>query len=522
MSRIEISKKIVLINSASSAFALVLNFTVLIWLQQYLLKRISPEEYSLVPVLMSIMAFAPLATMALTQGVSRYITVAYAKGDDAEIGRICSTMFPILSLAGIGFLFFGWTGAWYIDKLIDIAPEKVADARIMMALLVFSAFLRVPLAVFGSGFILKQKFMLQDMIDVSCQLLRIAVLFSLLFGNSTRVLWVIIAMVVSEVVNVFVSTVVSLHLVPAQRVRWKDFHWRIANEVTSYGGWGFINRTGDAFKQAMDPLILNRFASAVDVSVFYVAGIAPRQLRLMLTPITRPFIPMLTAMYATSDFVRLRNTYLRTSRYHAWVLLMVAVPAITFSKEIMHLYLDGKYDEAGTVMAVLLVVTTLNAFNALGPAIAEAAGKMREISLRFVAAHITNLILTIFFVVFLQLGAFGSSIATLIAAVLLEVTVIWPFCRKIAHTPALLWMREVVLPCIITVIPSVALCLSVKLTIGIHTWPELILVSLFSAVLYIGFIAFFGLRQQDKIDISRVIDRAPGPTKFLLQYFAVK
>lgn len=41
MPGIEINKRIVLINSVSSAVSLVLNLSVLVWLQQYLLKRIS-------------------------------------------------------------------------------------------------------------------------------------------------------------------------------------------------------------------------------------------------------------------------------------------------------------------------------------------------------------------------------------------------------------------------------------------------------------------------------------------------
>ena len=522
MSRFKISKKLVLINSASSAFVLLLNFSVLIWLQQYLLKRISPEEYSLFPLLMAIMVFAPLVTIVLTEGLGRYITIAYAKEDDAEIERICSTMFPILCLAGIVFLGVGWVGAWHIDSLLDITPEFVADAQLMMALLVFSASLRIPLAIFGSGFLVTQKLMLQDMIDVGCQLLRLAVLFVLLFGDSARILWVVVAMVIAETTSLLISTVVSMRLVPALRVRWGIFHRYIASEVTGYGGWGFVNRIAETFKQAIDPLILNKFASAVDVTIFHVGGIAPRQLRLMLSPLSRPLLPVLTGMYATGDFIKLRNTYLRTARYHTWLLLLVAVPAIIFSNEVMHIYLDGKYDEAGAVMAVLLLVTVLNSFNSLGPAVAAAAGKMKELSLRYITVHGVNLVLTILLVVYLQKGALGSAMATLLAVVFIEATLFWPFCRKVAHAPTSLWLKEVALPCLGTALPPVALCLTLKLAVGIDTWSELMLVTSLSVMLHLVLIGLFGLRQQDRIDIGRLGNLLSGPIKTLVLYFAEK
>lgn len=523
MSRIEISKKIVLINTASSAVTLILNFSVLIWLQQYLLKRISPEEYSLVPVLMSVIAFAPLATMFITQGLGRYITAAYAKGDDDEVGRIYSTMFPILCATGIALLGIGWLGAWHIDTLLEIAPEFVSDAQIMMALLVFSMALRITLSLFNAGFIVTQKMMLQDMIDVGCQLIRIIILFSLLFGVGTQVIWVIVATVVADIVNFIVGTIVSLRIFPIQRnIKLNYFHMHIAKEITSYGGWGFIVHVAETIKQSFDPLILNRFASAVDVSVFYVGGIAARQLRMILTPLSRPFIPIFGALCATEDFTKLRNTYLRSTRYHLWLILGIAVPAIIFSNEVMHLYLDGKYDEAGLIMAVLLFVTVLNTFNSLGPAIVMAAGQVKEMALRYFFVQTVNFVLTIFLVVYLQQGAFGSAIATLIAVVFFESIFYWPFCRRVAHTPTSLWISEVVLPCLGSALPSLVFCLSMKMIIGVDTWLDLILMSLGSGLLHLLMIMFVGLRQQDRLDISRMSERLSGSTKKIVQYFGIK
>jgi hypothetical protein len=227
-SKVEISKRLVIMNSASSLVTRLLSISVLIWLQQYLLKRITPEEYSLLPVLYSVMMFAPLITTILTSGLGRYITVAYAQGDDDEVTRICSTMFPILCAAGLVFLAGGWTFAWYIDSVLNIAPERLWDARIMMALLMFAAAVRLPLAPFGAGFFVRQKFVLENLIGVATEIFRLSVLFTLLFGVSTRILWVITASVIAEFLNLAVTRTISIRLVPAQRFKWSHIHWPIA------------------------------------------------------------------------------------------------------------------------------------------------------------------------------------------------------------------------------------------------------------------------------------------------------
>ena len=58
-SRVEISKRVVLINTASAALARVINLSVVLWLNAHLLRRISPEELQLWPLLMSVIVLLP-------------------------------------------------------------------------------------------------------------------------------------------------------------------------------------------------------------------------------------------------------------------------------------------------------------------------------------------------------------------------------------------------------------------------------------------------------------------------------
>jgi O-antigen/teichoic acid export membrane protein len=191
------------------------------------------------------------------------------------------------------------------------------------------------------------------------------------------------------------------------------------------------------------------------------------------------------------------------------------VPAIVFNKELMLLYLGGRYQGAGAVMAVLLVVPILNAFNALGPAAIGAAGNVKGFALRQIIVHSVNLLLTILFVAQLRMGAFGSAVATLLATLGLDTVLTWRFSWRTTHTPASAWLREVLLPTVLPALPSILICLSVKFVFGITTWKGLFVVSAVSGILNLLLIAIFGLRDQDRIDLARVAGRLPGPAKAL-------
>ena len=519
MSRFVLSKRVVLVNSASSAASILLNLTVIVWLQQYLLRRISAEEYSLLPVVMSIMAFAPLLTTVLSGGIGRYITSAYARGDDEEVTRICSTMFPLLMLGSLGVLGIGGLCALYIDRLLTIGPEQVGDARLMLSILVLSAAVRLPCTLLGNGFVVRQLLMLQDLIEVGSQLVRVVVLFALLFGVSTRVLWVVVASVTGELVSFAVGTPISMRLLPSLRVRWRSIRWSLARELISYGGWTLVTRVAETLRLALDPLILNEFARSLDVATFQVAGMAPRTLPMLVIPLARPFIPVLAALHATADWDRLRSTFLRTSRYHSWVILTFAIPGTAFSRELMLLYVGEAYAAAGTVMSILLVVPVLDALNALGPASLAAAGEVRPYAIRQVAVQLSSSALSILLVVFLGWGAVGSAMAIAIAAGALVTSLVWPLSWRVSHADARSWLREVLLPVALPTLPSVLLCLVVKHVFGITTWIGLLGWSGVSAVLYLGLVAIFALRAEDRQDLATAIryvwDRAkPIPGQF--------
>jgi len=207
-SRVQLSKRLLLINSASSVVRYVLSVSVLIWLSQYLLRRIGDVEYSLYPLVVGVIVFIPLLSLFLTAGLARFVTEAYAMGDDKKVTSIVSTMtVPLLGLAVV-CLVAGLTFSWHIGHILTIPAGRLWDARIMLGLLVCCTALRLPLTPFVFGLYVEQRFVLQNVIGLAAEVVRIAILFALLFGVSTRVLWVVVAEVTSQWFSSVVMVVV--------------------------------------------------------------------------------------------------------------------------------------------------------------------------------------------------------------------------------------------------------------------------------------------------------------------------
>ena len=289
--QVEVSKRLVFINSASSILAYGLQISVLVWLQQYLLKRISVEEYSLFPLVAAIMVFVPLLTNAAVSGLARFTVDAYARGDERRVTQIVSTMTPVVCAAASLVLVAGFLCVWQVDHLLEIQPNRTSDARLMLGLLMLLATIRVATAPFTLGPYIRQKFVLLNVIQLATQLLRLLILLCLLFGVSTRVLWVVVASTSAETCGVMVTVAVSRHLVPALRFRRDSIRWGTARELISFSVWTFLLDVAAVIRQGADPLILNRLATALDVTCCHLGSLAVLQIRNMTIRALAPVQP---------------------------------------------------------------------------------------------------------------------------------------------------------------------------------------------------------------------------------------
>jgi len=502
--KVEISKRLVFINSASSVVARVLNISVLVWLQQYLLRRISVEEYSLYPVLMAIMVFAPLLTIVLTSGLGRYVVEAYAKQDERRITQIVSTMFPLLLGAGAALLAVGWVFSWYVDRILTIAPEWAMHARIMMGLMVFSAAVRLPLAPFGVGLYVRQKFVLSNLIAVCTEFLRVGLLLLLLVGVSTRVLWVVVASVSSEVSGLLVLVVISRRFVPALRFCRTETRWSAAREMTSFGIWNSVLHLAYTLGRGVDPIILNKLGTALDVTCLYLGSLAYFQIQQFSHLVRVPLQPPLTAMHAMGAKERLRNTYVRGGRYALWATLLISLPLIVYRGELVALYVGEGYLTAATVMGLLLLLFPIAYGSVMTPMVAHATAQVRPLAIRRILMQVVRLLVAVYLVGVVGMGAVGVALSTLVVVGISQPLLLWPLGLRLAGVQLHLWIRETVRPGLVPGLAATAVWMGLKLLVGPESWLSLGGCAACGCLFYVAILMAFCLRPCDREDLARI------------------
>lgn len=469
LTNIVISKKLVFINSASSVVTRVTNITVLIWLQQYLLKRITTEEYAIYPVVMALMMLVPLFTMFLTSGIGRFITESYAQNDEKRVTSIATTMFILLSGASLLILFLGGFAVWKIDRLIDVLPDRVTDAQIMMGLMVLLTALQLLFSVFNVGFFVRQKFLMQNVIELGLQLLRLILLFTFLFGISTRVLWVVLANVISGIVQLGIIFVISKKLVPALRIQFNTVDWSIARKIITFNSWNLLASLGGYLRMTLNPLMLNQLATPLDVTCYHIGSLPLKHIYAFGENVTSSLSPVLIAMHATNEHHRLRKNFIRLGKYGLWIVMFIATPLMVNHKVLVCLYLGNKFSVVGIVMFLQLAFLPISYGRFMLPKIAYASNRIRSLALRTSVLNILILIGNLYWV-HKGYGAFGMALSTFFIALTCEIVLIWPLINNILGIKIIEWLKKTVIVGLLPAIASASAMIVLNLFIVINNW----------------------------------------------------
>ncbi len=507
--RVPISKKLVIVNSASSVLTRVLNLTLLLWAIQYLVKRIPDDEYQLLPIVMGVIFLVPILTSFLTSGLGRFVTEAYAQGDEARVTEITSTMLPITCLAALVLTAVGAMCVYWIDLIVIIAPAQVADARLMLALLLSVITLRLAVAPLGVGLYVRQKFILKNATQLAGAVLRVALLLALLLRVGPEVKWVVVSLVISDLLVLLAQTLLSMRFLPALRFRRSAMRPGVAGGLISFGAWYLVGQLAVAIRQAADPILLNRLALPVDVTNFHLAATADFQIRQMRMTATAPLQPAMTAMYAQGKLAGLASVYLRGGRLSLWVLLAAAVPLMVFRVELLQAYLGPAFEQhrdAATALFWLLAAFPFIAPRGLLGNVLHAVNRLRPYAVCQLLVQLANLALTIVLLTVWQMGAVGSALASFIALAVSDPFIMWPMGIRTLHLKWSRFFREVLIPGYTPAVIAVIVGELIRRSLSSPSLTELALAIAACLLVFFAVVAFC-LQEQDRRDLGAILRR---------------
>ncbi|MGB3624621.1 MAG: lipopolysaccharide biosynthesis protein [Henriciella sp.] len=502
---VEVSKRLVTINAASSVVARIVNMTALLWAYQYLLRRIPAEEFAVLPVVTSLMVFAPLFFSFFVSGISRYVVAAYARGEKERVTAIISSIVPLLGLASLVFLICGGIFAFHIEHILNVAPQMVPDARIMVLLLVASFSLQMLAMPFGTGYHVRQRFVELNLLGIGRDIIRILLLLTFLLGMGPAVVWVVVATAVSETVYTAIMVARSRRMVPEQRFRRSLMSFAQAREIMGFGLWTTLGRLGSMMYTNAATIVLNLYGTAVDVTSYHIGATFFRQINSTLSLAAQPLQPAMTAMHALDDRRRFAAALLRGGRYGLWVAMAVATPLTVYSGDFITLYLGDDYPEAATVIVLFMIIFPFTSPTILLPMAAMSTARVRAFFLPAFLFQLLGLVIMIWLVRYESLGAVGATFSLLAITVSSQLFYYWWFALKLTDLRLSDFWSQTLSRGLMPALVAAPVWAGMRYAVSPNSWQELLLCAGLGGAVYLFVLLSRCLDAGEKADLRLLL-----------------
>lgn len=529
---VRISRRLAIVNSVAAQVTFVLNVTVLLWMNRYLSARLDANEFNLIPVANALLLLPPLLTEALTNGLGRFIMRAASRGDADRIRTIVSSLVPVLCGVSALIAALGALAVWKIDAVVETDPRYLGDLRWMVAILLTTSVVRLPLAPFLTGFYVKQEGIRDKAIRIATELLRLSLVVLLILVFEARALWLPVGSTAAALVGLSVRFVVSRRLVPELRFSFADRVPGVWREILAFGSWSTLRMAGGRLRNFFTPLLVTNLAGAEANSELFLGSMIQRQAPTAVAAAVGPIGPPMVAMVSRGEFTRVKAAYLNGSRYALTMTALIAMPFLVFHQAFIDIYLRDSRDKfdldaIGTVMLLSTMMVIVRTSSFLTGALANATGQVRGLAWRTALTQTSALLATALCVGPWRLGPVGAAAGACAVMVILVPTLQFRFCLKLARTSVREWAESVGRPLLRPVLLALGVWFAACELIAPSGWIELGFAFLLGAAVFALFAWTDALRPRERRDVLRAIEKvterfAPGFVKRRRGHFAVE
>jgi O-antigen/teichoic acid export membrane protein len=452
-------------------------------------------DYGIYNVVGGVVVLFTFLNSAMASSTQRYLTFEIGIGDQERLRSIFSTSIFIHIIISLFVLILAETiGVWLFYSKLTIPSERLNAAMWVYQLSICSCLVSIMSVPYNAAIIAREKmdvFAYISILDIS---LRLIVVVFLYFSPMDKLItYAFLLLVISVLIRVIYVIYCKRHIEEARFFLGWDR--KLFFEMLYFAGWNlFGNLAYIGYTQGVNVLLNIFFGPAVN---------AARAIAIQLQGTVNNFCnsfqtalnPQITKSYAAGDKSYMFNLVYGSSKYSFFLLLLLALPLLIETEQILSLWLNIVPDYTVVFLRIMLLITIVDVM--ANPLIisAQATGCIRNYQL--IIGGILLLIVPISYFV-LKLG--GSPVCAffvhLSIVILAQVIRLW-MIRGMIGLSLKCYFQQVIIPLVKVSSLSVIIPLLVFYFMEVSLLRLLIVIFVSCvSVLLIGY--FIGLRKEEK------------------------
>ena len=465
----------------------------------FMLRCLGQNEYGLYSLVASVITYLTLLDFGFGSAIVRYTAKIRATGTRGEEWSLYGMFLSAYAIIGLLVTIGGIILFLNTDRMFDrsMSPAELAQARIMMALMVGNLAVTFPLSIFGSIISAYERFVFQRCLSISRILISTVVLIAVLSMGYKAIAMVIVQTVFS------IGTLLANLLYCKYRLRIKiyfhSFNIALLKEIMVFSFWNFLGAIIDRIYWSTGQFILGIYSGTVAVAVFSLAITLMNLYMSMSTSFNSVLLPRITVMATQKDKNReISDLFIKTGRLQFCVLALILSGFIVFGRQFIQLWAGDGYSATYTIALIFFSILTCPLIQNVGLTILLARGQVKFRSLTYLGIAIASLAAQI--VVTPHYGAIGCAMVIATALFIGQWVIMNIYYRQRQGIAIGQFWLQITRMAITPTLITFAACLLLRF-INISSWWDVGAAILVFLSVYLPCFYFFSMNQYERDNI---------------------
>lgn len=343
------------------------------------LNALGVSDYGLYNVVGGIVMVLNVVNTAMVSTTYRYLSFEIGKKSEGNPNKIFNTSFIIHLCFAVLILILGFTvGFWYIDTYLNVAVDKLPDARFVFVMSVITTSISTLFVPFQGLQVAYEKFAINASIDIVSQLIRIGGIILFLdgnHGNGIRIYAIIMMITNVSAALLYYAYCAKNYWGVIKPKKYRDM--ALVKDMMSFASWTSVGAFANVGKVQGSAIVINLFFGTVVNAAYAVANQVENFILMFARTLNNAAIPQITKSFSSGDRGRSIKLTAYISKYTFLLMSLVAFPVLLEMDFLLHIWL-GTVPEGATIFCQIMILSGL--LGCLGegiPAMINATGSIK-------------------------------------------------------------------------------------------------------------------------------------------------
>lgn len=433
---------------------LVITVFIAFFTQRIVLKALGVDDYGLYNVVGGIIVVIGILNAGMVQASQRFFAFEIGKKCNSNLKPVFGTSLTIHSLLALFILIVAeLVGIWFLNSNLNIAPDRLVAANIVYQATIMSFLVTVVTVPFDAMIISKEDFNIYAYISICEYVLKLIIAYIVLsidkYDNLIIYAWLLfIVTIISRIICIIYCKKKYEECVLQFNTNIEDF-----KRLFSFAGYSLIGNIGFAMRNQGVNFVINIFCGTAINAARGIAYQVSTQISAFASNFQMAAVPQITKSCASEEYNRMLSLIFKSSKYSFCLLFVFALPILLNPHFLLELWLDDVPKYADNFLTLALIASIIDSMAIpIGKGI-DATGKIKNFQiliciLMCLDIPLAYIILKMHYICYsvMYVTIVTSTIGLFLRLILLK--------KRIKEMKILLYLKNILLPCILTFVIS--------------------------------------------------------------------